>query len=132
MSFCSSFSGPGIVDLRAEDFAIATQVFEGGRQAPLAENLTVFQANRIYDFALTAPQRGTVFDAAAGLFRLTDEGSQTQTTLTVDELLQFVAAEQARLASRESTRSLRGSPQFHRTVRHDQWPTPVVQSFLGL
>jgi hypothetical protein len=90
--------------LRAEDFAISTQVFEGGRPDPLAENLTVFQANRIYDFALTPPQRGTMFDAAARLFRLTDESSQTQSTLTVEELLQFVAAEQTR--ARESRNPL--------------------------
>ena len=98
----------GAASVRAEDFAIATQVFEGGREKPVSENLTIFRINRIYDFTLTPPRRATVFDGAARLFRLTDEDSQTQTTLTVDELLQFVAAEQARAARvAESARSFR-------------------------
>lgn len=90
------------IDLQADDFAIRTHIFEAGRPKAVAENLTVFQDGLVYDFALTAPKRVTLFDRDAGLFRLTDPEAQTQTTLTVDELLQFVATEQARASESDN------------------------------
>ena len=80
----------------AADFAIETQVYEAGGPEPVAENLTVFSGALIYDFGLTPPQRVTVFDPAAQHFRLSDQTSRVLTTLPVDQLLEFVAAERAR------------------------------------
>ncbi len=84
------------------DFAIETRVYQGGQEQPVAENLTVFVGSQIYDFTLSDPPRTTVFDPTARLFRLADPQSHVLATLAADELLQFVAAEQAHAAESRS------------------------------
>ena len=103
----------GATAMRGADFAIETHVFQGGQPQPVAENLTVFAGSMIYDFSLSDPPRTTVFDPEARVFRLADPQSQVLTTLTADELLQFVAAEQAQAQqSRSALVRFAAAPSF--------------------
>lgn len=77
----------------AEDFAIRTQIFQDDQPRAVAENLTVFRDDAIYDFLITEPQTATIFDVPGRRFTLTDPGRSQQTVVAADELIRFASEE---------------------------------------
>jgi hypothetical protein len=80
----------------ADDFAIRTQVITGQSERSVTDNVTIFHAGKIYDFAETDPREITVFDTLTRSFILAQPQYQLQTLLSADEVLHFAAAQQAR------------------------------------
>jgi hypothetical protein len=98
----------------ADDFAIRTQVYADDNQRPVAEYLTIFQGERIYDFSQTAPREVSVLEVKNRQFQLARPDDRVQTLLSADELIRFAGAEQSK--ARESTNELvrfAADPQFH-------------------
>ena len=79
-----------------DDFAIKSQVFRGEEQEPIGENITIFRGSMIYDFNELAPHDVTVFDTKSRRFVLACPDRHVQTSLSLDDVLQFAAAEKAR------------------------------------
>jgi hypothetical protein len=99
-----------------DDFAISTQVFAGNATKSVADNMTIFFAGKIYDFADTAPREVTVFDTTARQFILAQPDARLQTSLSAEQLLQFAAAEQARAQqSRSQLIRFAANPTFAET-----------------
>lgn len=73
----------------AQDFRVETDVFVGRKQEPVAEYLTLFYGNYIYDFLLTDAQEITVFDVARNRFILLDPSRQVKTELTTSQVDAF-------------------------------------------
>jgi hypothetical protein len=102
MSFCRLFVLCGVLSVcgqlasAGEDFAIRTQIYSGSGKTPVAENLTIFHAGKIYDFAERGPRSVTVFDTTTRRFVLAHPNRQVQTSLPADELIRFAAAELAK------------------------------------
>ncbi len=99
-----------------EDFAIRTEVIDPRDQTTLAENLTVFQAGKIYDFMMSEPRAVTEFDTDARRFVLADRALGIRTALSADELVRFAATEHAK-AMESSSPLIRfaANPRFEET-----------------
>lgn len=74
---------------QAEDFRIHSRVFIGDGQVA-RENITLFHAERVYDF-MTQPPAVTVFEPTRARFVLLDPVRQRQTEVTLESLDQFLA-----------------------------------------
>lgn len=99
--------------LEAETFAIHTQVYSDGEKAPVAENVTIFEDERIVDFLVTEPTRVTVFEIPSRKFTLALNGAKKKTVLTAEELIRFAATEQTRaLESNSELVRFAASPSF--------------------
>lgn len=99
--------------LAAETFAILTQVYADGDKTPVAENVTIFEENRIVDFLVTEPARVTVFEIPNRKFTLALTGAKKKTVLTAEELIRFAATEQTRaLESNSELIRFAASPSF--------------------
>jgi hypothetical protein len=72
-----------------QDFRVETDVFIGKEKEPIAQYLTVFESNTIYDFVLTGPQQATIFDVTRGRFLLLDAERQVKTELTTRDVEAF-------------------------------------------
>jgi hypothetical protein len=77
--------------LSAQDFAIRTQIFQDGKSRPLAENLTIFRGDKIYDFLLVEPSTVTTFDITQRSFVLANPQLAQQTVVAADELIRFAS-----------------------------------------
>lgn len=98
---------------QAAEFAIESAVFIGDDPKPFATNVTVFADGMIYDFAVQPDDRVTVLDGQAKRFLLADTRKQTQSSLTVDELIRFVAAQkQAATESKNALIRFAAAPKF--------------------
>jgi hypothetical protein len=82
----------------AGDFRVETDVLLEDEPRPVAETLTLFSGDVVYDFLLSEPAEITVFDIRRGRMILLDPAKQIQTTMTTEELGQFIAAIQTRAA----------------------------------
>ena len=82
----------------AEDFVIETEIFVAGQNGVQASNLTIFQDDRVYDFSTLPDQSVTIFDPKSKRFTVADSKNRIQASLTVEELIRFVAATQTRAA----------------------------------
>jgi hypothetical protein len=78
-----------------KSFAIKTQVFSDGKDQPVAENVTIFQADKVYDFTDTRPASVTVLDTKTLRFVLARRDEQIQTVLSTEELVRFAATQTA-------------------------------------
>lgn len=74
---------------RADDFRIHSRVFIGEGQVA-RENITLFHAERVYDF-MTQPPAVTVYEPGRARFVLLDPVRQRQTEVTLESLDQFLA-----------------------------------------
>lgn len=100
----------------AQDFAIRTKVFEDGGKEPRSEHLTVFQGEKIYDFALSQPETISIFDTVSRQFVLADRKAATRTALSADDLIRFAADEQSRaLKTRNTLVRFAADPTFEKS-----------------
>ncbi len=98
---------------RAEDFRIATKIYQDKGKEPVAENLTLFSSGVVYDFLLTAPQEIAIFDTQRERFILLDTTKRKKTTILADDVLRFTTLMKARAAkSRNKLVRFMGSPEF--------------------
>jgi hypothetical protein len=80
----------------ADDFRVETDVFVKDEPQPVAETLTLFAGDVVYDFLLSGPREITVFDVRRGRIVLLDQQRKVRTTLTTAELVELSAAIKAR------------------------------------
>ena len=82
----------------ADDFAIETEIFSSESKQAQASNVTIFSDDKVYDFSLIPDHSVTVFDPMSKRFTVADGRYRIQASLTIDELIRFVATEQTRAA----------------------------------
>lgn len=99
--------------LEPVDFRVHTTVVAQEDHRVVAENLTVFSGQSIYDFPLNSPTDATVFDARTNQFTLLDARRKVQCQLSGRRLLQLIAALEQR-AGNASNPQIRfaASPSF--------------------
>lgn len=85
-------------------FAIRTQVYADDSKNPVAENLTIFEADTIYDFSDLTPATVTVFDRKSRSFTLAQCEARVQTVLAASDIVRFAARQQAE--AQQSTNEL--------------------------
>jgi hypothetical protein len=108
-------------ELTGEDFAIRTRIYARGDARPIAENLTVFQSSKIYDFQRSEPRSVSVFDVDSRRFLLAIPDEGIQTTVAADELIRFAADEQAKAAASASELvKFAANPRFEEEYQADQ------------
>lgn len=73
----------------AQDFRVETDVFVEKQKEPVAEFLTIFYGNTIYDYLISEPQEVTVFDMSRGRFVLLDPKRSVKTEITTTEIELF-------------------------------------------
>lgn len=73
----------------AQDFRVEADVFADGSEESVAETLTLFKGDVVYDFFLKGPDEATVFDLNRGRIVLLDNTRRVQTTLTTEQLQQL-------------------------------------------
>lgn len=78
-----------------QDFRVETDVFLDGEAESVAETLTLFRGDYVYDFFLKGPEEATIYDANRGRIVLLDTARKLQTVLTTEQLLQLSQAMQA-------------------------------------
>ena len=75
----------------AQEFRVETDVFiDNGRQ-PVAQHLTLFTGNLVYDFAMTRADEVTMLDTQRGRVVLMDLTKKTKTEVSTQTLLDFTA-----------------------------------------
>lgn len=107
----------GAATVQAEDFAVESRVYLGNGDRPISESLTVFVAEKAYDF-LNDPAEITIVDAPAKRVRLLNPGKRTQTEIDFATLGMFTERLRQRLADHEN-RDFRffARPEF--AITHD-------------
>jgi hypothetical protein len=86
----STLSAPNVC---AQQFRIESEVFAGDEEDdPASTNLTIFNDGVVYDFALTPTEQVAVLDESQSKFVLLDPQRRVKLTITLDEVLQLVAA----------------------------------------
>jgi hypothetical protein len=84
----------------AQDFRVDTDIMvDENDEKPLAETLTVFSGDVVYDFILNGPEEITVLDVRRGRIIVLDSARQVQTTLTTTQLREYSAG--FKMSSRE-------------------------------
>lgn len=78
--------------LLAGDFVVQTAVYAGDESTPVAENRTVFVGDKVYDELLGEPNEISVLNLNDPVVELLDVRRKVKSTLTGNDLLQFVAA----------------------------------------
>jgi hypothetical protein len=122
------------VAVDAQEFRIETEVFDGKGEAKAnlkSQNLTLFSNGRVYDFSTPDqskdaggdPTEIIIHDRLSQTFDLLDVRRQVRTTVTHEELINFVAAIQVepRLVKKDP---FLFAPKFEQTYDEDsQWLT---------
>ena len=75
----------------AQEFRVETDVFVGNETEPVAQHLTLFTGNLVYDFALRRGDEVTMLDTQRGRVVLMDLGKKIQTEISTQTLLEFTA-----------------------------------------
>jgi hypothetical protein len=110
----------------AQDFRIDTEVFIGAEtekkgKEPVAETLTIFANGMVYDFLLTDSREITLFDPSRGRFNLLDESRQVKTSLSTQDVLEYVLAFESHAAqSKDRLFEFAARPQFQTTTEEVQ------------
>ena len=86
----------------AQDFRMETDVFGEGQKTPVAQYLTLFQGNTIYDFVLAEPQQVTIFDTTRRRLILLDSARQVKVELTTGEIETFHQRLREQVSNRQS------------------------------
>jgi hypothetical protein len=90
--------GSMIATAQGDDFRVENEVFTGRDKKPVAETLTLFSGDFVYDFVVGDQAKGieskevTVFDIRRGRITLLDSSRKVQTSLTTKELQQLTDA----------------------------------------
>lgn len=107
----------------AEEFRVENRVFLAGEKKPVSVSLTLFHQAVVYDF-LQNPAETTVYDPAAGRFRLLQKNRRLRTEITTKEIASFVEQMRQR-AAKHSDPAVRfyADPQFEKSFdrQRGQW-----------
>lgn len=109
----------------SDDFRVETDVFLGKEREPVAESLTLFVGDVVYDFVLTGEQEISIFDTQRGTVVLLAPDRQVKSILTQKEILEFTASLQVRGLERRQEAFVQ--PQFDLDVQ-DQLLTLASRS----
>jgi len=74
---------------QGQDFRIETAVFESNEKKPSIESLTIFNADKVYDFLLSDPRETIVMDLKRGRFILLDPERKMKSELLMDDVSKF-------------------------------------------
>ena len=144
--YALTFTAIASLSAQAAEFAIESDVFVDNDPKPFATNVTIFSDGLIYDFAVKPDDRVTVLNSEAKRFLLADTRKQTQSSLSVDELIRFVAAQQqAATQSKMDLIRFAASPEFETaynektgqlSLSSDHWDyrvetTPIEDATIG-
>lgn len=102
----------------AQEFRVETEVFVEDGKEPIAESLTLFTADVVYDLLLLPSVETTIFDTKRGKLVLLDNERQVKATLTTEQLMEFTAAIKAR-GIQQVTAAL-FQPRFETTYDEEQ------------
>ncbi|MEQ8790060.1 MAG: hypothetical protein RIC55_27435 [Pirellulaceae bacterium] len=80
--------------LDAQNFRVKTEVFAEQQRQPIAENLSLFTNDAVYDFSLKGGDT-IVFEPGRGRFILLDDARQMKTEMPLEVLGRYVADLQA-------------------------------------
>jgi hypothetical protein len=75
--------------VHAQDFRMETAVFAANEKKPVVESLTVFNADKVYDFLLSDPQETIIMDLTRGRFLLLDSERKMRTELMMRDVGKF-------------------------------------------
>jgi len=73
----------------AQDFRIETAVFVDNEKKPTGETLTIFNADKVYDFLLSDPRETIVMDLKRGRFILLDPARKMKCELLMEDVSKF-------------------------------------------
>jgi hypothetical protein len=74
-----------------QDFRVETDVFRDKDKHPVLRTLTLFQGEVVYDFVVGGDERITILDVGRGRFIFLDVSRKTKTTITRDQVLEYVS-----------------------------------------
>lgn len=103
----------------AREFRIETDVFVGKQKEPVSETLTIFRNGVVYDFLLTGVEEITLFDRDRNRLVLIDTQRKVKTTLSMDDIVTFVAKMKAQLADKQQGFLVDGSSDV--VIEDDGW-----------
>jgi hypothetical protein len=75
--------------VQAQDFRLETAVFVANEKKPVVESLTIFHADKVYDFLLTDPRETIVMDLSRGRLLLLDNERKVKSELLMDDVSRF-------------------------------------------
>ncbi len=81
----------------ATDFTVQTSVFIGDAETPVEQRVTVFKANKVYDFTKGRSGNAYMLDSVSGDLAMLDEETRTSAKISVNELVRFVAEQRIRM-----------------------------------
>lgn len=84
-----------------QDFRVETDVFVANQSQPVAEYVTLFYGNVVYDYRLTQPQEVVVFDMNRNRFILLDLSRRIKTELSTADIETFHQRVRQRMAGRD-------------------------------
>lgn len=97
---------------RGDDFRIQTRVYFAGEPDPVSQNTTLFHQGQVYDF-LETPAEITIYDPAAGTFTLLDPSRQQQTSVSIQQVQEFIATLRGAAESHDDAfLTFLGKPEF--------------------
>lgn len=117
--FLTTFLAPVLtVYSLAQEFRIETEVFEADKKAPVAESLTLFSGDIVYDFVLGEREEITIFDIQRRRIVLLNPAQKIKAELSFVDLLEFCSAIKTR-ATGENVEAL-FSPQFEQSFDEER------------
>jgi hypothetical protein len=106
---------------RAADFTVISAIHAESDSKPVTENRTWFLGDRVYDELIGDPREVSVLDLKRQSIELLDVRRRIKTTLTLNELTQFVAALKVEaLQAKSPLVRFAASPQFEVLNHEDQ------------
>lgn len=100
----------------ADQFRMETELFMGDESKPVVEYLTLFTESTVYDFRVTKPEELTVFDLNRNRIIVLDPTEQRKTTVSTDDILQFMAAMKTNIDDGNPIFFAAAHPQLQSTV----------------
>ena len=106
-------------DSHADDFRVQTHSFIGQQEKPVAENLTLFSGDVVYDFLLTHPPEISIWNPGHRLIVLLDVDRRIKTYVHADWLLQLTAEIRVRAKSAQPLIKELAYPKFVERLNAD-------------
>lgn len=109
----------------AQEFRVASKVFQGDAEKPDGESLTLFHEGMIYDFLTTSSQEITIFDLPRGRIILLDPVNKIRTEVDTKSLGQFIDQMRTRGLQQNKSSLLKfcADPKFEEGKDKEGWMT---------
>lgn len=108
----------GAVNGLAQEFRVESEIFTTDDKEPVAESLTIFSGNVVYDYLFGEAEEITVFDVQRGRIVLLDPRQQIKAELTTEKLFEFCTAIKALPAAKKNPTLF--NPQFQPTFDQER------------